>query len=169
MTFDDGNTSDVWAATILARYGLTGVFFLNKKAGIEYDIEALLKLGQIVGNHTENHLRIDGATAQQVADAVLPWNEELKKHGASGEYFSYPFSSGRHPLIDSTFKYIYRGTEQPRYFEGEIARITVTKKDPEEVKGYLMPLQLHGVDIGQWTDISRKFFLELCEVHSKRL
>ncbi len=169
MTFDDGNVSDIWAASILAKFGLRGVFFLNRHPDSAYAVESLLSLGMLVGNHTEHHLRIDGATDQQVADEVLPWNEQLKAWGASGEYFSYPFSSGRNPLIDKTFKYIYRGTESPRFFEGEIARITVTKKDPEEVKGYLMPLQLHAIDSGQWTDISRKFFIELCEVHTKRL
>jgi len=169
FTFDDGNPSDIWAAEQLARFNLKGIFFLNRHPDSAYQVESLLKLGMIVGNHTENHLRIAGASAQQIVDDVLPWNEQLKAWGASGEYFSYPFSSGRHSLIDNTFKYIYRGTVKPQSFEGELARITVTNKTPEEVKGYLLPLQLHGIETGNWTDISRPFFLELCELESKKM
>lgn len=168
FTFDDGNTSDLWAASILSLYGLSGVFFVNDKPGIEYDVTALLAFGMQVGNHTSNHLKISEATEQQIIESVLPFNDKLKTLGASGEWFSYPFSSGKSRIITDTFKYIYRGYEQEHDdTDGEISRVTVTKKPLDIVLSYTKPLQLHGIETGQWMDISRDWFIQLCQKRSQ--
>lgn len=168
FTFDDNNTSDVWAAEILWIHRLKGAFFLNDKPGIEYDVENLLRYGMVVGNHTAHHIRINEVTPQQIVDEVLSFNDKLISLGASGEWFSYPFSSGSHSLIYDTFKYIYRGydTEQPDK-DGEISRVTVTKKSLETVLSYTKPLQLHGIETGQWMDMSRGDFITICQKYAQ--
>ena len=77
FTFDDNNTSDVWAAEILWIHRLKGAFFLNDKPGIEYDVENLLRYGMVVGNHTAHHIRINEVTPQQIVDEVLSFNDKL--------------------------------------------------------------------------------------------
>ena len=168
FTFDDNNTSDLWAANVLKHYGLVGAFFLTDQPGIEYDVEALLALGMVVGNHTAQHTRLVSLPDDEVIEAVIPFNEKLKKLGASGEYFAYPFSSGGSAIINQTFKYIYRGhkNEEPDS-NGEISRVTVTKKTLEEVLQYTKPLQLHAIGTSDWTSISRDWFIALCEQRAK--
>lgn len=170
FTFDDGNTSDPWAAQVLKSHGLQGAFFVNEKPGIEYDIEALLEAGMIVGNHTQFHTRIEGLSDEAILEAVGKWNDRLKQLGASGDYFSFPFSSGprKNPILTSMFKYIYRGYEDERdNMDGEISRVTVTNKSLETVLSYTKPLQLHGIQTGQTFDIARESFIFLCKKRSQ--
>ena len=164
FTFDDYNTSDIWAATMLASFGLKGIFFLNEHPGLDVTVEALLRLNQIVGNHTRNHTRLAGASDAQIADAILPFNERLRRLGASGEYFSFPWSDGprRHPLLTTTFRYLYRGYTEPHAdVDGEISRVTVSHKPFATVLGYRVPLQMHAIGPGQ--DIDMEQFIQLCE------
>jgi hypothetical protein len=172
FTFDDSNVSDLWAATILQKFGLQGIFFLNDTPDIEYQVEGLLHLGQIIGNHTAHHTILKGISEQQIADAVLPFNEKLKRLGATGDYFSYPTSSAEYgiPIIHRTFKYIYRGYDRPMPdMEGEISRVSVAdwmthRLQPIEVMASQpVPLQLHGIETGKWYDLSRIEFIELCK------
>lgn len=173
FTFDDNNTSDIWAAGILKRYDLVGAFFLNDKPGLGYDIESLLNLGMVVGNHTAKHTNLAGKSDAEILEAVGYFNDKLKSYGASGEYFSFPFSSGpaENPVLTSRFKYIYRGyTDERPNQHGEISRVTVTNKPWETVLGYTHPLQLHGIDAGDdiKTAITREQFIELCEIRSQQ-
>jgi peptidoglycan/xylan/chitin deacetylase (PgdA/CDA1 family) len=173
LTFDDGNTSDLWAAYILDKFNLQGIFFLNDKPDIEYQVEALLKYDQIVGNHTAHHTNLKGLTDQQIAETILPFNEKLKRLGATGDYFSYPESAGEYSIksIHDNFKYIYRGysTIQPEILQGEITRIAITdwvkskKVSVDQMIAFNRPLQLHGIETGNWFDLTREEFLELCQ------
>lgn len=170
FTFDDNNTSDLWAAHLLVRYGLKGIFFLNDKPGLGADIEALLALGMIVGNHTQRHTDLGGKNREEILDAVGYFNDKLKSYGASGEYFSYPFSRGAYndPILHSMFKYIYRGYDDERADrDGEISRVSVTNRPFEAVLSYTKPLQLHGIETGQSFDITREQFIALCEKRSQ--
>lgn len=170
FTFDDNNTSDLWAANMLQRYGLLGAFFLNDKPGLGADIEALLDLGMIVGNHTAKHTRLEGLNDEQILETVGYFNDKLKSYGATGEYFSYPQSSGPYgnPLLHSMFKYIYRGYNEERDDrDGEISRVAVTDRPFETVLSYTKPLQLHGIETGQSFDITREQFIKLCEKRSQ--
>lgn len=171
FTFDDGNTSDLWAAEVMNFYRLKGAFFVNEKPGIGFDIGKLLTLGHVVGNHTQAHQRLEGLSDEQIREAVGPWNEKLMAYGASGDYFSYPYSSGPYgnKVLHGMFKHIYRGYEEERGDrDGEISRVTVTNKTKVEVLGYTKPLQLHGIDMGRDFDISRAWFIALCEQRAKR-
>jgi len=177
FTFDDSNTSDIWCGQVLHSLGLVGAFFLCDSVDLSQQVDGLLRLGMVVGNHTEKHLNIASKSEQTVLDAVMPFNERLKKSGASGDYFSYPFSSGRSGVIDRNFKYIYRGCHEPTEFSGEISRVSIfkqgeekggkwiagPKKSDDELMRSTLPLQLHAIP-----NCEREWFLKMARAYAER-
>jgi len=153
FTFDDGNESDIFAARVIQEHGMKGVFFVNDKPNVRELVEELLKLGMYVGNHTASHPDMRTLTAEQVYTEVVGFNHFLESIGASGEWFSYPYSQrpeqGMHH-IKTQFKYIYKGYDEPTPDrDGEISRVSVVGKSEDVILGYLdknIPLQLHMLD-----------------------
>ncbi len=172
FTFDDSNSSDLWAAYILNKFGLQGIFFVNDTPDLEYIVPELIRLGHVVGNHTAKHTVLKGLHEQQIEKVIIPFNNKLKSLGASGDYFSYPASNAEYdiPIIHKTFKYIDRGYSEPMPdMHGEISRISVADWTLQKVKpvdviaNYPVPIQLHGIETGQWWDLTREQFIELCK------
>lgn len=178
FTFDDTQTSDIWAAEELAKRNLQGIFFLceNKKRvpNLEAHAKRLIELGQIVGNHTPNHTSF--GTHENVDELIekeiIPFNEMLKSWGATGEYFAYPQSSGTYNniFLHQTFTKIYRGYDEDVPDQnGEISRVSVFDwptqkiKPMELIESYQNPLQLHAIGTGGLYDLTQEQFLHLLD------
>lgn len=177
FTFDDSNSSDIWCAQRLHERGLVGIFFLCDTGDLDTKVPELLRLGQIVGNHTPRHTRLEGDVDALIQHEIVPFNQKLMALGARGDYFAYPQSAGayRIPFLHGVFKYIYRGHDEDEAdHDGEISRVSVFDWQEQRIKpmwkiqNYKNPLQLHAIGTGGLYDLTTQQFLELCNIEATR-
>lgn len=86
LTFDDGHKSNVKAAELLSKYGLTGVFFIVKDFSLEKedymseeDIKYVFSLGHIIGVHDKSHEHWTKKTEKKLIKDIIETKEWLEK------------------------------------------------------------------------------------------
>lgn len=73
LTFDDGpGTRTAELAEFLASEGVTATFFINgaKAPGRQRDLEAIVKQGHLLANHTQNHLMLTQLDPPRIVDEI---------------------------------------------------------------------------------------------------
>ncbi len=85
LTFDDGHISNVIAAELLSKYGLTGVFFIVKDFSLEKedymseeDIKYVFSLGHIIGVHDKSHEHWTKKTESKLINDIIETKEWLE-------------------------------------------------------------------------------------------
>jgi peptidoglycan/xylan/chitin deacetylase (PgdA/CDA1 family) len=84
ITFDDGLKSDLLAAALLEKNGLSGIFFISTanigKAGYldQADIRQLETMGMHVGSHSHDHVRLNTLSIENARQQMRVSKEQLE-------------------------------------------------------------------------------------------
>jgi peptidoglycan/xylan/chitin deacetylase (PgdA/CDA1 family) len=105
LTFDDGTSDHRRAAEELASRGLSAIFFvpvgvIDEPSKLDSsDVRRLVELGQVIGSHTIDHVRLDELDAPRLRRQVFESKERLEALiEGEVEFFAAPGGS-HHPIL----------------------------------------------------------------------
>ncbi len=99
LTFDDGNSDNFDAGSMLATNGLQATFYIpsglvGTSGHMTWDeVTSLQAQGHEIGGHTVDHVSLRGIPAADLRHQVCDDHQNLQAHGFDPSSFAYPFGT----------------------------------------------------------------------------